>query len=91
MQIWKFRVQKLYDTADTLAHRIWSSISDRYYDGDNEKLLVTIDRRIFSHYSFTERMSLKGKYYVYRRARFKNKNIHYFSSKRQLLNYFLKK
>ncbi|MDQ1098537.1 MULTISPECIES: hypothetical protein [Chryseobacterium] len=91
LQVWKSRVQKLYDTANNIAHRIWSSSSDRYYDGDNEKLLVTIDRRTFSHYSFTERMSLKGKYFVYKTSRFKNKNIHYFSSKKQLLNYFLKK
>lgn len=90
IEVWKSRVQELYQIIDKKEHAYWKPNPDRYYDGDNEKLLVTADKRKFSHYSFTEKMSLNGKYFVYKMTNPKNSNISYFH-KKQLIKYFLKK
>ncbi|CAM2919062.1 hypothetical protein DRF59_03020 [Chryseobacterium flavum] len=90
IEVWKSRKTELYHSLAKKSHRIWQSTSDKYYNGDNEKLLVTIDKRQFQHYSFTERMSLIGKFLVYKISRHKNININYFS-KKQLLKYFFNK
>ncbi|WP_307271177.1 hypothetical protein [Chryseobacterium sp. W4I1] len=90
IEVWKSRVQELYQLIDKKKHAYWRPNQDRYYNGDNEKLLVTADKRKFPHYSFTEKMSLNGKYFVYKMTNPKNSNISYFH-KKQLIKYFLKK
>jgi hypothetical protein len=90
IEVWKSRVQELYQIMDSKKHTYWIIDPDRYYEGGNEKVLVTVDKRRFSHYRFTEKMSLTGKYFVYKMAKLKNPNIDYFH-KKQLIKYFLKK
>ncbi|WP_034702673.1 glycosyltransferase family protein [Chryseobacterium luteum] len=90
IEVWKSRIQELYQIIDKKEHTYRMPNPDRYYNGENEKLLVTIDKRAFSHYSFTENMSLLGKYFVYKMTKPKNPNINYFH-KKQLINYFRKK
>lgn len=90
IEVWESRIQKLYQIINNKKHAYWMPNPDKYYDGNNEKILVTIDKRKFSHYSFTEKMSLSGKYFVYKMTNPKNPNINYFH-KKQLIKYFLKK
>ncbi|MBB6371669.1 hypothetical protein [Chryseobacterium shigense] len=90
IEVWKSRIQELYQIMDNKKHAYRMPDPDRYYDGDNEKVLVTVDKRRLSHYRFTEKMSLTGKYFVYKMTKLKNPNIDYFH-KKQLIKYFLKK
>ncbi|WP_343611807.1 hypothetical protein [Chryseobacterium oranimense] len=90
IEVWKSRVQELYQIMEEKKHSYWMPDPDKYYDGENEKVLVTVDKRRLSHYKFTEKMSLTGKYFVYKMTKLKNPNIDYFH-KKQLIKYFLRK
>mgnify|MGYP001760108200 FL=1 len=75
---------------DNQPHSFWFPTKDVFYNGDNEKLLVTIDKQKFSHYDFTEKLSLRGKLFVWLMARDKNININY-GGKKKLIRYFSNK
>ncbi|UZT96669.1 hypothetical protein ODZ84_15745 [Chryseobacterium fluminis] len=90
IDVWKSRINNLYEIISRQSHSFWTTGPDKYYHDENEKLLVTIDKRKFSHYSFTEKMSLKGRYFVYRMAKSKNINIDYLERK-EVLKYLLNK
>jgi glycosyltransferase involved in cell wall biosynthesis len=89
IKVWKSRVAELYNQ-NTQPHSFWESSPDIYYNGDNEKLLVTIDKRKISHYDFTEGLSLCGKISVYLMSKSRNINVNYIGKKR-LLRYLLNK
>lgn len=87
---WKSRITDLYEITNKISHNLYKASSSKFYDGTNELLLVTIDRRRFSHYSFTENMSFWGKFFVYLETYPNNKNIDYFNRK-QVLKYLANK
>ncbi|MBV6880921.1 glycosyltransferase family 1 protein [Epilithonimonas ginsengisoli] len=88
--VWKTRVANLYQQNNAQTHAFWQPTSDAYYNDDNEKLLVTIDKRRLSHYDFTEKLSIRGKYFVYLMSKSRNANINY-GGRKKLLGYFFNK
>ncbi|WP_312760842.1 hypothetical protein [Epilithonimonas sp.] len=90
IDVWKSKVAEIYEMFDNQPHSFWFPTKDVFYNGDNEKLLVTIDKQKFSHYDFTEKLSLRGKLFVWLMARDKNININY-GGKKKLIRYFSNK
>ncbi|WP_426476884.1 hypothetical protein ACP3T3_16385 [Chryseobacterium sp. CBSDS_008] len=87
IEVWKSSIEKLYNIISQKNHSFWKSSPDKFYDSENEKILVTIDKKRFMHYSFTEKLSLRGKYMVYQMSKIRNANIIYIR-KRELIKYF---
>ncbi|MGR3855002.1 glycosyltransferase family protein [Chryseobacterium indologenes] len=87
IDVWKSSIEKLYNIVYKKKHSFWDPSPDLFYDSENEKTLVTIDKKKFHHYSFTEKLSLRGKYLVYQLSKVKNANIIYIR-KRELIKYF---
>ncbi|MCI3937994.1 hypothetical protein MQX03_12350 [Chryseobacterium aahli] len=72
IKVWKSRVKEIYLLTEKVNHSFHPPSKDTYYDGDNEKLLAALDNRTLPHFSFTQKLSLGGKYFVYQMSKHKN-------------------
>lgn len=90
IDVWKSRLAALYIASKSEVHSYWPPTADVFYNGENEKLLVTIDKRTISHYASTNNLSWPGKYFVFLKSKSKNVNVNY-GGKKALLKYLFRR
>lgn len=87
---WLDLLKQAYKKADSKKHKLNHFTPDIFYNSRNEKTLATVNSFMISHFAYTHKLNFFNKVKVLLAAYPKNKNVKYYLSKQQLIEYFFR-